>query len=200
MWNYYAASAGGVNIVFDYAWNLFKGSERTEVNIIDGVDNDIMIYRGLVIYKREDKEKCIAELINCLSQLNEDAGDEIEEYKNHLLYAFKEAINHTRCFFKNEHFKNEEEYRVVLKIPEEYLREKNCQSNIKEKGVFKRGNILIPYVDYKFQKESIKRITMNPYINDENSIFKISIENLLWMNKLKDIEIIHSNIPLRKYD
>lgn len=159
-----------------------------------------MVYRGLVIYRTEEKEKCIAELANRLSQLYEDAGDGIEEYKGHILYAFKESINHMRCFFKNEHFKNEEEYRVVLKIPEEYLQEENCHGDIKGKGVFKRGNILIPYVDYKFQKESIERITMNPYIKDENSVFEMGIKNLMWMKKMEDIQIVHSNIPIRKYD
>ena len=105
-----------------------------------------------------------------------------------------------RCFFKNEHFINEEEYRVVLKIPEEFLQTEDCCDDIVGKGVFKRGNILIPYVDYKFEKESVKRITMNPYVSDKNSIFEMSIENLIWMNKLEDIEIVKSIIPIRKYD
>lgn len=200
LWNYYATTSGGINIVFDFAWNMFKGSNRTQVNTVDKLKNDIMIYRGLVIYQEEDKKKCITELLNLLYQIYCDTKDEIEKYRSYILYAFKESVNHMRCFFKNEHFINEEEYRVVLKIPEEFLQTEDCCDDIVGKGVFKRGNILIPYVDYKFEKESIKRITMNPYVSDKNSIFEMSIENLIWMNKLEDIEIVKSIIPIRKYD
>lgn len=200
LWNYYATTSGGINIVFDFAWNMFKGSSRTQVNTVDKLENDIMIYRGLVIYQEEDKKKCITELLNLLYQIYCDAKDEIEKCRSYILYAFKESVNHMRCFFKNEHFINEEEYRVVLKIPEEFLQTEDCCDDIVGKGVFKRGNILIPYVDYKFEKESVKRITMNPYVSDKNSIFEMSIENLIWMNKLEDIEIVKSIIPIRKYD
>lgn len=44
-----------------------------------------------------------------------------------------------RCFFKNEYFECENEYRIVLRIPEELLLRKECLSDIVEKGQFKRG-------------------------------------------------------------
>lgn len=64
MWN--SKSAEGVNITFDHLWKMFDGSNRSEVNIGEKLENGIMIYRGLVIYKNEYKKKCIIELLNRL--------------------------------------------------------------------------------------------------------------------------------------
>ncbi len=200
MWNYYATTAAGVNVVFDFAWNIFDGSEKTEATIGEKLSNDIMLFRGIIIYSIEDKEKCIAELLNRLSQIFEEAKSDLDKYKSYILYAFKEAINNMRCFFKNSSFDSENEYRVVLKIPEELLQKETDAEGIKRKGVFKKGNIFIPYVDYEFKQESIKYITINPYDREPRSMFKLGIENLLWMNGLGNVKIVPSNIPIRKYD
>lgn len=200
MWNYYGDTSGGINIVFDFAWNLFKGSEKTEVTIGERLDDDIILYRGLILYSDEYKLKCVRELLNRLASLFEEAKDDLKTYRAPILYAFKESINHMRCFFKNEMFSYEEEYRAVLKIPEEILLTDSSSDEIFDKGTFKRGNILIPYIDYKFKKESIKRITVNPYIKKDNTMFKLGIENQLWINHLSNVDIVHSSIPIRKYD
>lgn len=199
MWNYYAQSMEGVNIVFNHSWNIFDGSNSSEVNSSDELENGIAIHRGLVIYKNEDKKKCIVELLNRLQEVYNKAKGDIKKYQGYILFAFKEAVNNMRCFFKNEYFECENEYRIVLRIPEELLLRKECLGDIVEKGQFKRGNILIPYVDYKFRKSSVKRIVINPYIEEESDIFELGIKELLWMNQMEDIHIVHSNIPVRKY-
>lgn len=135
-----------------------------------------------------------------MAEVFEDAKDELGKYKAQILYAFKESINHMRCFFKNEAFSCEEEYRVVLKIPEELLQEQKACGDMVKVGVFKRGNVLIPYIDYKFRKESIERITMNPLVNKPNSMFELGIKNLLLMNMMKNVEVFRSRIPIQKYD
>lgn len=206
MWNYYGTMSGGVNIVFDFAWNLFKGSEKTEVINKKPLDDDIIMYRGPILYSTKAKLKCIKELFKKLTDVFDEVKDDLEKYRTLILYAFKESINHMRCFFKNEMFSCEEEYRVILKIPEKILLENSSSetdfssNEIYDKGTFNRGNILIPYIDYKFKKESIKRITVNPFIKEGNTMFKLGIENLLWINNLSDVDIVHSNIPIRKYD
>ena len=55
-------------------------------------------------------------------------------------------------------------------------------------------------MDYEFKRESIKRITINPYDKEPNSIFELGIKNLLWMKRLENVKIASSNIPIRKYD
>ncbi|MGN0518339.1 MAG: DUF2971 domain-containing protein [Acutalibacteraceae bacterium] len=200
MWNYYASSGDGVSIVFDNACNMFEGSNETQLNSREELENGIIIHRGLVLYKNADKKKCIIELLNSLQEIYNEARNEIEEIRGHILYAFKESVNNMRCFFKNESFERENEYRIVLNIPEELLlSDKECKSIFKI-GQFKRGNILIPFVDYNFKLESIEQITLNPYIKENDSMFKLGIEELLWQNKMKDINIICSDIPIRKYN
>lgn len=80
----------------------------------------------------------------------------------------------------------ENEYRIVLKIPEELLLAEECSGDIFRKGQFKRGNILIPFVDYKFKRDNIKHIVTNPFIREENSMFELGIRELLWQNKMED--------------
>ena len=149
MWNYYATNGDGVNLVFDHSWNIFEGSEKTEVNIGEKLENGIIIYRGLVIYEDNDKKKCLREMLNRLQDLYREVEEDIEKYKEWILFAFKHSVNHMRCFFKNKNFECENEYRIVLKISEELLMTRECNDDIVEKGQFKRGNILIPYIDYK---------------------------------------------------
>ena len=80
----------------------------------------------------------------------------------------------------------ENEYRIVLKIPEELLLAEECSGDIFRKEQFKRGNILIPFVDYKFKRDNIKHIVTNPFIREENSMFELGIRELLWQNKMED--------------
>lgn len=102
-----------------------------------------------------DKQKCIKALLDNLYEVYLQEGT-IEKYQSHIQWAFKEAINNMRCFFKNDSFSCENEYRVILKIPEELLLEETTgQDGILKKGQFKRENILIPYVDYKFKRDAI---------------------------------------------
>ena len=77
----------------------------------------------------------------------------------------------------------------MLKIPEELLLAEECSGDIFKKGQFKRGNILIPFVDYKFKRDSIKHIVTNPFIREENSMFELGIRELLWQNKMEDVHI-----------
>ncbi len=47
--------------------------------------------------------------------------------------------------------------------------------------------------------ESIKEITLNPYIKEQESLFELGIKELLWENGIQNVEIYHSAIPMRKY-
>lgn len=198
LWNYYSKSTG-VNICFDHAWNVFEESSQTEINVYNILDNGIIISRGVVLYSFEDKYCCISKLLDDLYSIYIEAGDNLEEYKGWILRAFKQAINHMRCFFKNKRFVDEREYRFVLQIPEEMLLSDGNKSCIKEKGFFKRGDIFIPYIDYKINKESIKNIVINPYSNEKSDMIKSSIKDILKMNYYDGVSIFHSKIPIRKY-
>lgn len=198
MWNYYAKNEG-VNIYFDFVGSVFKEIDGLKPDQKEKINNDVIMYSGPVIYELEDKKKCITELLDQLQNLYMDAGDGIDKYKQYIYEAFKGAVNNTRCFFKNKYFRNEEEYRVVLEISEDMINSKCGSGKINNIGFFKRSNVLIPYIDYKICRKSIKRITMNPYV-ENNSVFELGIKELLWANDLEEVRVVKSNIPVRKYD
>ena len=202
MWNYYADSSAGVNIGFDFAWTMFDGCNDCKTNTGKRLPGDIWLLRGLVIYDDNDKIKCIAELLNYLVPLYVSAvkQNKLAEYKENLIRAFKGSINNMRCFFKSKYFSGEQEYRIVLKIPEETLRSPASNPNIAKVSFFRRGKVLVPYVDYKFQKSSIRQIVMNPYNCEDSFMMELGIQELLTMNRLDRVKIYHSNIPLRRYD
>ena len=66
-----------------------------------------------------DKQKCIKALLDNLYEVYLQEGT-IEKYQSHIQWAFKEAINNMRCFFKNDSFSCENEYRVILKYQKNY--------------------------------------------------------------------------------
>ena len=89
---------------------------------------------------------------------------------------------------------------IVLNILEELLVAKEYMGDIVKKGQFKRGNVLIPYVDYKFNKASIETIVLNPYVKGKDDMFKLGIEELLWNNQMEKVGVFSSGIPIRKYN
>ena len=92
LWNYYATTSGGINIVFDFAWNMFKGSSRTQVNTVDklklleGMDGTIRDLAGLWgSYRIVDKTvRAVELLLNRLDELN---------VKNALFYLDRQVSN-----------------------------------------------------------------------------------------------------------
>lgn len=202
MWNYYATSSAGVNIGFDFAWNMFEGSNSYKTNTGKRLSGDIWLSRGLVIYNNFDKEKCVIKFLDHLFNVYSNLLqlNLLDKYRALLVQSFKEPINNMRCFFKNSHFDGEQEYRIVLKIPEETLRSPKSNPNIADVSFFRRGKALVPYVDYKFKKSSISQIVMNPYNCEDSSMMELGIQELLTMNNLDNVKIYHSNIPLRRYD
>ena len=108
------------------------------------------------------------------------------------------AINKMRIFMKNENFSTEKEYRAALIVPEENIRNAQLPANYRV-GHFDRGNIIIPYIDVPFASESITSIIVGPGIGEDFSFIRLGLEDWLLQKGLKNVEIYHSNIPMRKY-
>lgn len=47
--------------------------------------------------------------------------------------------------------------------------------------------------------DSLKGITLNPYVKEKESVFELGIRELLWQNKIHNVQIYRSAIPMRKY-
>lgn len=104
-----------------------------------------------------------------------------------------------RCFFKNKAFEHEKEYRIVLRIPENLLLSNETDGDIIEIGQFRRGNVLIPFIDYRFYPKSIKQVMVNPFVK-EGDVFELGIKKVLWQNQMNDVRVVCSGIPMRKYN
>ena len=183
---------------FTFAPKYYGTSHYKRKNYAKRRNSLFVIFAGNSLYQRMDKQKCIKALLDNLYEVYLQEGT-IEKYQSHIQWAFKEAINNMRCFFKNDSFSCENEYRVILKIPEELLLEETTgQDGILKKGQFKRENILIPYVDYKFKRDSLKGITLNPYVKEKESVFELGIRELLWQNKIHNVQIYRSAIDRRR--
>ena len=186
MWDKYAKE--GVNICFDFAWNLFAGADTTNVNVKQRLDNDIIMYKGLIIYRSEEKRYCVKKVFDSLEEVYLEVKDKLEQYAHYIFYAFKEAVNYMRCFFKNSNFEYEEEYRIVLKVPKDIIDSRHIGGEIKDIGIDDKANNKKQYIDYKIQKKSIKRVAISPLLSRSvaNQV-EYEINDFFQLNKLKNV-------------
>lgn len=194
---YYAKQSAGISILFHNAWTIFSETDKLHEKRMTKLDNGVVLRHEKVLYQDEDKKECIKELLEMAYDIFKQTDG---EYNQQILKSLKTAINNMRCFFKNKYFYDEKEYRITLNIPEEILQSDDGTSLIQNKGFFERGNVLIPYMDCKFDMKSIKEIILNPYIQQRNSTMELSIKELLQTKGQGQIDIFLSGIPVRKYE
>ena len=51
----------------------------------------------------------------------------------------------------------------------------------------------------KFKRDSLKGITLKSLCQRKRSVFELGIRELLWQNKIHNVQIYRSAIPMRKY-
>ena len=175
MWNYYGSRNAGCNIEFSLMFpsrSLFKGVEFKKSNVI---------YGGLDAVKKL--------LNNAYVIWKETRKDPSDDFIQNFMVM---QLNALRLFLKNEAFKNEREYRIVLLVPE---------NKVEKIGInfFVRGNILIPYIEIDLDEidAEIKGIKLGPYAG--NMLNKYSVSDLLKINGLNEVSVTQSNIPIRNY-
>lgn len=195
MWNTYARGDDGLAIDFSQKGNLFNEFE----------DKNIILRMGRVVYLPEDKTAIIKNILKEYNRVYCEVKDYMNDTNVLICSAMKETLNSIRCFFKNEHFSYESEYRAVLQIPVTYLNEsekhrrKTDANQSLSMDTFIRGNVAIPCADYPIDALQICRIIINPYVGQEKEIVKLGIEELLYSKRLSNTEVLYSAIPIRKY-
>ena len=186
MWDTYAKE--GANVCFDFAWNLFTGIHKTDINVRQKLDDDIIMYKGFIIYDDEEKRICVKNMLDNLEEVYLEAQNEIDQHANFLFYAFKESVNYMRCFFKNRDYSYEEEYRIVLKVPKDIIENCCIKGEIKDIGMDEKGR---QYIDYKIQRESIEQVIISPFLSKadaDNAECKVNA--FFRLNKLENTKII----------
>lgn len=182
LWNNYAKgkSYTGYNIGFDKRKLI---AEMTE--------NNYLPIFGSVIYDKQKQVKIIHAIFKKWNMLFNRAlkckkTNEVKLFD--ILFELIDVLSIVSIFFKNPQFKNEHEYRIVMV---------NAfgTENSKPTKVVEKNGLFVPYLEYKFSKESVTSINIGPTF-DEN-IFYTSTNRMLLNFGYEDKEVCRSKIPLR---
>lgn len=182
LWNNYAKGKNytGYNIGFD------------KKKLIDEMtENKYLPVFGSVIYDKQKQIKIIHAIFKKWNMLFNRAlkckkTNEVKLFD--ILFELIDVLSIVSIFFKNPQFKNEHEYRIVIV---------NAfgVENSKPTKVVEKNGLFVPYLEYKFSKESVTSINIGPTF-DEN-IFYTSTNRMLLNFGYKDKEVCRSKIPLR---
>lgn len=182
LWNNYAKGKNytGYNIGFDKKKLI---NEMTE--------NKYLPIFGSVIYDKQKQIKIIHAIFKKWNMLFNRAlkckkTNEVKLFD--ILFELIDVLSIVSIFFKNPQFKNEHEYRIVIV---------NAfgVENSKPTKVVEKNGLFVPYLEYKFSKESVTSINIGPTF-DEN-IFYTSTNRMLLNFGYEDKEVCRSKIPLR---
>lgn len=182
LWNNYAKGKNytGYNIGFD------------KKKLIDEMtENKYLPIFGSVIYDKQKQIKIIHTIFKKWNMLFNRAlkckkTNEVKLFD--ILFELIDVLSIVSIFFKNPQFKNEHEYRIVIV---------NAfgVENSKPTKVVEKNGLFVPYLEYKFSKESVTSINIGPTF-DEN-IFYTSTNRMLLNFGYEDKEVCRSKIPLR---
>lgn len=182
LWNNYAKgkSYTGYNIGFDKRKLI---DEMTK-------NNYLPVY-GSVIYDKQKQIKIIHAIFKKWNMLFERAlkckkQNEVKLFD--ILFELIDVLSIVSIFFKNPKFVNEQEYRIVMV---------NAfgGGNSKPTGIVEKNGLFVPYMEYKFSKDSVTSINIGPTF-DEN-IFYTSTNRMLLNFGYEGKEVCRSKIPLR---
>ena len=182
LWNNYAKgkSYNGYNIGFDKKRLISEMSQ-----------NDYLPIYGCVIYDKKKQIKIIHAIFKKWNMMFERALKSKKVNKVKLFDIMLELIDIlsiVSIFFKNPQFKNEHEYRIVMVNT-------FGNENSKSTGVVEKNGLFVPYLEYKFDKNSVCSINIGPTF--EENIFYTSTNRMLLNFGYHDIEVNRSKIPLR---
>lgn len=154
LWNNYAKGKNytGYNIGFD------------KKKLIDEMtENKYLPVFGSVIYDKQKQIKIIHAIFKKWNMLFNRAlkckkTNEVKLFD--ILFELIDVLSIVSIFFKNPQFKNEHEYRIVIV---------NAfgVENSKPTKVVEKNGLFVPYLEYKFSKESVTSINIGPTF-DEN--------------------------------
>lgn len=109
------------------------------------------------------------------------------------MFSGRLSFSFFRLLFKHPAFVDEREYRFILSISDNQIKE---NSTIFKKDYFVRNGVITPCCKIIFNKESMKNITVSPTM--EFQLAESSIKSFLKENGyIHNIDIKQSRIPIR---
>ena len=112
-------------------------------------------------------------------------------------------IEKTSPFFKSKKFSTEDEFRIVIEISEDCVPKNEQEAtsffgpengNMYE-GFCAKNGLIVPFIQVEIPKNAIKQVTVSPIMEFE--IADKGIKELLLCSGIEDVEILHSEIPIR---
>ena len=181
LWNYYSKNKNlqGYNIGF------VRSELLNAYQVTDQDKNVVQPIHGRVIY--DDKEKCemIKDIIEIL--YFERNGCSTEE----IGYFILQKIVYIGCLFKDVHFKDEHEYRIVLPWNPNWS---TLNTNIPDIKYRELNDLRIPYLPIQIEVgKCVKNITVSPTMDFE----KAKTSQKKHLKPYPRIEIKKSAIPVR---
>ncbi len=191
MWNYYVKNGS------------FQGyrMEMTIENLLDcflSLGKDVEIFYGKIIYNNNSKEKLIKKSIIDTALKIQNISDSFDYQDNDLAQQdiFGDLLYYLqnfRLFFKDNAFKNEKEFRFIIKLP---LNHDLGKKQIRNGFSIKEG-IFCPYCEVDINPENtIDSIMTAPML--DRPLSKLALKRLLKENNYNEnITLTQSNIPIR---
>lgn len=105
-----------------------------------------------------------------------------------VLFELIDILSIISLFFKNPHFKDEKEYRII------FINSSNINA-FKQTKIFEKNGLFIPYIEYRFLKKTVSSINIGPTL--EENIFYTSTCRMLSNFGYEKKTINRSKIPLR---
>ncbi len=192
-------SVDGDNLML---WNNYsKGQTYTGYNIgfckkdliADMEKQGFHSVYGNIIYTRTTQIEVLKQIFEKWNRQFEKLEKAKKTQKNSdkeldVLFELIDILSIISLFFKNPHFKDEKEYRIIFinnfKI-----------SSFKQTKIFEKNGLFIPYIEYKFLKKNVSCINIGPTLNE--NIFYTSTCRMLSNFGYGNKTINRSKIPLR---
>lgn len=141
-----------------------------------------------------------------ITRLAEEIETKSSKSPNALKYGqihLRSYIDSKGAFFKHPKFKSEQEFRIIVEMPEAKIprQKEDPQKYIGVhnqkllEGFCTKHGLIVPFLNVSFSKEAIQRITIAPMV--EYEIAKKSIRELLECQQIKNVQIRKSTIPIR---
>lgn len=148
---------------------------------------------GNIIYKRETQITILKLIFDKWNKRFEKVSQGRNTQKNRdkridTMFELIDILSVISLFFKNPHFKDEKEYRIIfINSPD--------VNTFKQTKIFEKNGLFIPYIEYKFLKRTVNSINIGPTL--EENIFYTSTRRMLSNFGYDKKTINRSKIPLR---
>lgn len=184
-------------------WNNYaKGQNYTGYNIgfckkeliNDMVKKGFSSVYGNIIYDKKTQETILNLIFDKWNREYKKISTTLKSKKHtdeqqlKMLFELIDVLGIISLFFKNPHFKDEKEYRII------FINSFGT-ANSKPTKICEKNGLFIPYIEYKFLKKTVSSINIGPTLNE--NIFYTSTYRMLTNFGYSNKTITRSKIPLR---